>query len=316
MGIMTLVVLFLLISRLREEGSTGWLADAGQAPAKPQTSSTAASLPQPTGPTDEDPDEAEAAREELRGLSDGTLGLGSEEMVPYNRLVSWVKNQSFARLWARGEKNLAYTYLYDDAPRQRGKLVALDVEIRLVRNAGKNDAGIPLYEASAITKQSGNHLYELIIVGFPAKMPVGAFIRERAKFAGYFFKLQGFESGVAQPGRPPEKAPLLIGRLEWKPSATPLQADNWQEWSWGAAALAVVVLVLGVVFWKRKRGKAAVRSDILTPPSGGVIPIDLWLEQCGPPLHEGGGKIEENDEHLYGGDRGNNRGRPTPPNGP
>ena len=75
--------------------------------------------------------------------------------MPYNRLVSWVKNQSFARLWARAKKNLAYTYLYDDAPRHRGNLVALDVEIRLVRNAGKNDAGVPLYEAWATTQRIG-----------------------------------------------------------------------------------------------------------------------------------------------------------------
>ena len=94
-----------------------------------------AKLPQPTGPTDEDEEEAEAAKEEFQVLSDGTLTLGPEEMVPYNRLVSWVKSQSFARLWARAKKNLAYTYLYDDPPRRRGDLVALDVEIRLVREA-------------------------------------------------------------------------------------------------------------------------------------------------------------------------------------
>ena len=165
---MTLVVLFLLIARFREEGARVSIPDGAQANAAAQASPPAP-LPEPTGPTDEDPDEAESAKEELRGLSDGTLTPGSEEMVPYNRLVSWVKNQPFARLWARGEKNLAYTYLYDDAPRRRGKLVALDVEVRLTRDAGKNDAGVPLLEAWATTKESGNYLYDLIVVDFPAK---------------------------------------------------------------------------------------------------------------------------------------------------
>jgi len=297
MGITTLVVLFLLISRLREQGTAARLADADQTPAKAQSPLTVAQLPKPTGPTDEDPDEADLAKDELRGLSDGTLTLGPEEMIPYNRLVSWVKSQSFARLWARGEKNLAYTYLYDDAPRNRGKLVALDVEIRLVHDAKRNDAGVHLYEASATTKRSGNHLYDLIIVDFPTKMPVGAFIRERARFAGYFFKVQGFESGVAQPGRAAEKAPLLIGRLDWKPAAASSQTGDWQEWNWGAAALAFLVLALSASFvlWKWKRGKAAVRRDILTPPSGGVIPVEAWLDQCAPTPYEGGNQEGNNE---------------------
>ena len=342
MGVTTLAVLFLLISRLREPGAMGWLADVGQTPAKSDAPSIVVPLPKPTGPTDEDPNEAKLAKDQLRGLSDGTLGLGHEEMVPYNRLVSWVKNQSFARLWARGEKNLAYTYLRDDAPRQRGKLVALDVEIRLVRNAEKNDAGVPLYEAWATTKASGNHLYDLIVVDFPATMPVDIAIRERAKFAGYFLKVLGFESGVAQPGRAPEKAPLLIGRIEWKPTATPSQTDNRQEWLWAAAVLAIVVLVLGAraIFWKGKREKTVGHSNIVTPPSGGVIPVELWLEQCGSDSHEGDcpdfrvsengtvpfagrtgpheeeSKAAENDEYLDSGDGHNGPGRPTPSNRP
>jgi hypothetical protein len=285
MGLMTLVVLFLLISRLREQGAAARVAEAETTAPDQHASPPAMPLPSPTGLTDEDPDEAELAQEELRGLSDGTVGLGHEEMIPYNRLVSWVKNQSFARLWARGEKNLAYTYLYDDAPRQRGKLVAMDVEIRLVRNLGKNEAGVPLYEASAVTQQSGNHLYELVIVDFPTTMPVDTFIRERAKFAGYFFKLQGFEAGNAQPGRPPEKAPLLIGRIEWNPGAAASQDAGGEEWIWAVAALAVVALALLVVFRRRSRGPTLLHPSILPPPSGGVIPVDVWLEQCGSQPH-------------------------------
>ncbi len=294
LGVTTLVVLFLLMSRFREEGAPARLAVAHPADDKPASAGTIAKLPQPTGPTDEDPEEAEDAKEEFQALSDGTLTLGPEEMVPYNRLVSWVKSQSFARLWARAKKRLAYTYLYDDAQRRRGELVGLDVEIRLVRSAGHNDAGVPLYEAWATTQQSGNHLYDLVVVDFPKKMPVGVGIREKARFAGYFLKVQGYESAVAKPGRPPERAPLLIGRLDWKPTTAPEQAAGaaWQDWIWLAAGVAFVVLMAAAGFILWKGGKATARRNTLTPPAGGVIPVETWLEQCNAESHDGGDQAE------------------------
>ena len=298
LGITTLLVLFLLMSRLREEGAPARLAVAQHADDKPASAATIAKLPQPTGPTDDDPEEAEDAKGEFQALCDGTLSLGPEEMASYNRLVSWVKSQSFARLWARAKKDLAYTYLYDDAQRHRGALVALDVEIRLVRNAGKNDAGVPLYEAWATTRESGNHLYDLVVVDFPTKMPAGGGIRERARFAGYFLKVQGYESGVAKPGRPPEKAPLLIGRLDWRPTTAPEQAAAWEGWNliWVAAGAALVVLMAaaGFIFWKA--GKATASRNTLTPPAGGVIPVEAWLEQCNAESHEGGDQTDEGNE--------------------
>jgi hypothetical protein len=290
MGIVTLVVLYLLIAQLREQG-------AADRPITNQPPAASAPLPQPTGPTDEDSEEADSARDEFQALTDGTLGLGAEEMVPYNRLVTWVQNQSFARLWARAKKNLAYTYLYDDAPQHRGQLVALDVELRLVRDAKKNDAGVHLYEAWATTRESGNHLYDLIIVDFPPQMPVGERLHERATFAGYFLKVQGYESGVAQPGRPPEKAPMLIGRLNWKPAATTAQTDERQEWIWIAVAVALVVVVLAARFIIRMRSRSVpVRAHLPTPPDDGVIPVEEWLEQYTQDPQAGGEQIKDKTE--------------------
>jgi hypothetical protein len=280
MGLMTLIVLFMLIARLREDGAPARAEESRAGRAAP--TSADAKLPAPTGPTDEDPDEAELAGDEMRGLSDGTTKIGEEEMVPYNRLVAWVKSQSFARLWTRGEKGLAYTYLYDDAPRQRGKLVALDVEIRLVRDAGATENGVPLHEAFATTKQSGNHLYWLVIVDFPAKVPVGVNIQKRAQFAGYFFKLQGFKPGMEQSGKLREEAPLLIGRIEWAANAASSDEGDWPQWNLAAAAIAIVllILVLGVLWRWRTREPPPLHPGILPPSSDGVIPVEVWLKQC------------------------------------
>ena len=103
---------------------------AASAPAPP--------LPKATGPTDEDPDQAETAQEEFQALTDGTTKLGPEEMDPYNRLVFWVKNQSFARLDRRAQHGLWYTDLYDQPDKHRGELVALDLDIRRAKDVGEN----------------------------------------------------------------------------------------------------------------------------------------------------------------------------------
>ena len=164
------------------------------------------------------------------------------------------------------------------------------MEIRLVRDAGKNDAGVPLYEASATTPQSGNHLYQLIIVDFPAKMPVDAYIQEKARFAGYFLKIHGYESGVTKPGGPPERAPLLIGRLDWKPTAAPAETAVVQDWMWVVAVLAILLLAWGARFVFRRRGKPTAGRNTLTPPADGVIPVEAWLEQCTTNFAKGGSR--------------------------
>lgn len=280
LGIVTLVVLFFLITRLREEGKT-----PRPRPEGPASAATIAKLPKPTGLTDEDEEEAAAAKEELSALSDGAVSLGVEEMPAYNRVVSWVKNQTFARLWDRAKKNVAYTYFYDDASRHRGELIAMDVEIQLVREAGKDDAGAALQEAWATTQESGNHLYDLVVLDLPKEMPVGVRIRERARFAGYFLKVQGYEAANAKPGHPPERAPLLIGRLEWQPTAKPAETGMSQDWIW-AAGLAILVLIWGLRFLVFER-KTTTVNNTLKPPKRGVIPVEAWLEQCNAEAREG-----------------------------
>jgi hypothetical protein len=299
-GVLMLVVLFMMMVRLREPGALSWLGELNQGDASQMSGQDArdpkAVVPEATGDTDEDPDQAEMARDEFQAMTDGTTGLGPEEMVPYNRLVFWVKNQPFARLWARGKKNPAYTYLYDRPEDHRGMLASLDVEIRLVRKAGKNEYGVALNEVWATTKQSGDRMYDLIVVGLPAKLPLDKPIREPARFAGYFLKLQGYHPGLSKPDQPPEKAPLLIGRIEWTPAAAAPEADTWQEWIWGGAVLGLVVVILAVRFVLGRRRPRVPPRGILNAPSDAVIPVEVWLEHAGFGSREDGNKSDQSAE--------------------
>jgi hypothetical protein len=257
------------------------LPDAKPEPKSPSVSPAATPEPEIAGPTDEDSDEREEASKEFQVMVDGGMTLQREEMVPYNRMVEWVKNQPFERLYHRAKKNLWYTHLHDQPERYRGALVAMNVDVRRAMDAGENEYGINLHEVWAATNESRGRLYDLIIVDYPKKMPVGDFIREKAKFAGYFLKLQGYEPASAKPGQAPDKAPLLIGRLDWEQVVAPV-VDNTQEWVWGSVALGAICLVLVVrfVYYKLvRRQPTAARSLISSPSPGDVIPIDVWLER-------------------------------------
>ena len=175
-------------------------------------------------------------------------------MVPYDRIVLWVQHQSFARLRQRARADLLFTNFHDEPEKYRGQIVTLEMNVRRILDAGKTDDGIPLHEVWGSTPQSGNRLYVAMVVGLPAGMPIGPTVQEKATFAGYFLKLQGYESGLAKPGQPRETAPLLIGRLEWEPAAL-AHTDNTQELKWGSLVLAVVaaVWVLQFLYFKGRR---------------------------------------------------------------
>ncbi len=221
-----LALLYALINWAGNADNWRWLVQKPPAvsPGPPSTAPERP-LPKATGPTEEDPDQTEMAREEFQAVTDGTTKLGPEEMVPYNRLVFWVRNQSFARLDRRAQHGLWYTDLYDQPDKHRGELVALSLDIRRAKDVGENEYGMKLYEVWGATEESRGRLYDLIVLDYPKGMPLGYDIRENARFAGYFLKLQGYEPANARPGQRPEKAPLLIGRLDWAaPPAAPTRA--------------------------------------------------------------------------------------------
>jgi len=290
-GIVMLIVVCMLIVRARDPDVWRWLAP-GKAP-QPQAAAPARKLPEPTGPTDEEPEQADAAREEFQALTDGGLELGPEEMEAYNRLVLWVHNQSFARLWQRAHKGLWYTDLYDAPGKHRGELVALDIEIGRAQSVGKSRDGAALCEVWGATEESRGRLYDLIVVGYPKDMPFGYDVRREygkvtARFAGYFLKAKAYETGSAKPGQRPEKAPVLIGRLEGAPAAAPL-VDNSQESIAGAVllALAALALLVWIIFFRSKRRKPAAPPHLVASSADEVIPIDVWLER---------GNLGANDE--------------------
>jgi hypothetical protein len=57
-------------------------------------------------------------------------------------------------------------------------------------------------------------LYVFVTPELPPGLNADTPINQNAKFAGYFYKMQGYQPGAAKPNAKPELAPLLIGKFE------------------------------------------------------------------------------------------------------
>ena len=284
-SLILLGVLYLLYGYLRDVNTWHWLDDASEPRAATAADAESqppknAPLPPAAGPTDEDPAQAEEAAQEFQAVTDGALTLGPEEMEPYDRLVFWVCNQSMERLLRRARSDLLFTHFHDEPDKYRGRLVSLDLNVRRIIDAGKNRDGVQLYEVWGFTTESRDRLYAAIVVDLPKGMPIGPSVHEKAKFVGYFFKLQGYHAAGAKPGAVPDRTPLLIGRLEWEPAPVPKIEDS-RSWMWGVGLLAVLVLAVGarMLYHKFRPKKHVFPTAVRDPGTGEIVAIDQWLEQ-------------------------------------
>ena len=227
-----LVVLGVIIHRAAQPETWTWLAGdkeaaAKLAQAKPAAARSPATKPavQPEhvvpGPTDLDIEEQDAAAEEFLALTDGGLEQGVEEMPAYWRLFRWAEHQTTAQMTKRAAKDVVFNEFMRDPDAQRGKLFTLKLDIRrvLAYPAPENKAGIKtVYELWGVTTESRAWLYCVLTAHLPEGMPVGPKVYETATVTGYFYKQQGYYEGGAGPRDKPLRAPLLIGRVTWKPS--------------------------------------------------------------------------------------------------
>src|SRR5262245_50899648 len=82
----------------------------------------------PTGPTDLDPEELDAAQEEFQAVSD-RQPLLPEETPSYRRLLDWVKHQSGDLLRRRSQQNVFFTDFAEIPDKRRGRLVHLRLHV-------------------------------------------------------------------------------------------------------------------------------------------------------------------------------------------
>jgi len=334
--VMMLAVLFLLMMRLRDpdvaEALGRVFAPEGQpagVPAKPakeppggQVEPKAVEPPKPKpapdvprGPTDEDPEEADAAREEFQAITDGALGISPAEMFAYRRVVQWVINQPVSLMEKRAKTDVTLNDLMLSPEEYRGKLVELSLNARMIvedNRGAPREFGFPIYEIWGSTADSGAWLYDAVVIDLPEGLPVGPRVNVKIRVVGYFFKLQGYYPARSKPGARPEKAPLVIGRVVWAEPGRPETAGTAWPWAWIilGALVTLVALWWGLTALGRRPGP---RRTVASTRRPGAISMEEWLDQAAggdvpdEPAEDEQGKVARgaNEE---GGDNGKGSG--------
>lgn len=313
--VVMLGILVLMISRARDPGTWRWLApdsrgESSQAPnvAAPETHSddVVVAGPAASGPTDSDPQELDAAREEFQAVTD-KAPLAKEEMAAYWRLIQWQQHQSLPQLRSRAKKDVTFKQLWQQPEKWRGQLV--EIPLHLLRTAKVEDLednalGLKtMNEAWGWNSDSQPYSYWIVCPQLPPGMPSGQKILEEATFVGYFLKLLPYEDhqGMSR------ATPLLIGRLVWHPMAdNPLtRSDEW-TWPWFVAG---GLAVLYVARWGARVAvnRAKGRASPSLPARADEESVAAWLAG----IHE-----DPVADHEVSGNSTSNRPPPTEMTGP
>lgn len=193
---------------------------------------------------------------------DGSLKMQKLEMPAYWRILNVVKNASFSDLLKAADSKVRFNDLYSSPGNHRSKLITLTVNIRKIEryDTEENAAGVQeLYEVWGWSETSKAWLYCFVTPELPPGLDANTPVNQSAKFAGYFFKLQGYQPGIAKPNANPLRAPLLIGKFELSQPAQRIaaQAPATIEWIIGAIILIVGlgVILLRVFVFRAKKPK-------------------------------------------------------------
>ena len=178
----------------------------------------------------------------------------------------------------RAGRDVAFNKFYQSPDKYRGQLFGFDLTANLIRDLDEKYNGVELYDIWGSTEESGTWLYNGVVLGLPKGMPIGRNIYEKVTFAGYFFKLQGYQPAGAKANAKSLKAPLFVGRLIWHPAVKP-QARR-SDWTWGFFLLAGFVIFLIIRWGMLLRGgrRRLFESPRLQAQPGGN-PVEDWLEK-------------------------------------
>jgi hypothetical protein len=226
-------------------------------------------------PTDLDKAEWERSASLFEAVSDKTA-LAPEEMPAYWRLMKWARGQMFSELERRAARDVAYTRLFEQPEKYRGRLLRLRLHILRILDwdAHENSAGVKhVYEAWGWTDQS-NALYVCVFSELPAEMKLGEKQHEEGVFVGYFLKDLGYQAFNRN-----RAAPLLVGRMQRVASAAPAPLVAQSDWNWLWIVAVVFVAIAFSVTWLRLRRRP--RATVAAPSPTDEAEMEDWFRAEG-----------------------------------
>lgn len=222
---------------------------------------------------------------EFAALKDKTP-MAFRDTAAYAALLQRARETPPAELAAKAYRNLPYTELWERPERYRGVPIHLEGTVRRVLVHDEvNPALSPqgrIYEAYLFTYESQLHPYVLVFEQPPKGFPGGSEISERVYFDGYFLKLLAYQAGdVAR------AAPMLVGRLQWKPNAQESPGDSaGKSVRWAILGMSLMT-IYGLIRWGlhlRSKLTPMRRRPLGPTPNDEIAPEALseWLEESDP----------------------------------
>ena len=221
--------------------------------------------------TDLDPDEWKDVVQYFDPIQDVTSDVTGIEMKAYSRVLHWVELQSVEGLKARtkGQKPPSFRDLTSKASADhfRGKLYKVDLhvlqilEVPVPKDGPLGDKKI--YELIGVNqKLSGTKFWYGITDEVPVGIKTGSDLHYDVTYYGYFFKIQGYQERDTPPNKL-SKAPLLLGRMEFRPPvAAPPPADHTVDWIIAGAIVGILGLSAGLFYVLVGRKGEAMRPGL------------------------------------------------------
>lgn len=260
--VMAMVVLWALYERLKDPGTWRLLVDEpAAAAAQPENPAPATQETIVAGPNDQDEAEVAAIQDLLERVND-RAPLKPREMDAYWRLIDWSRTQPFTELQRRASQDVAFTQLWEQPEKYRGKLIRLRLHVRRVLqyDAPENPSSIPkVCEAWGWTDESRSFPYVVVFADPPADLPIGTDVRTEIEFVGYFLKVMSYTAFDHSRG-----APLLVGRARLDTTSRPIEAKSAPTNPWIVGGIvAVGFLFVAWTIWSRRRLQISARRSEL-----------------------------------------------------
>lgn len=244
-------------------------ADPTAEPIPLSTPESVATSVSPEAPTDNVTASAEATEESeeqrqarlkdlLSLVTDNTPGIHKRENPAYFALVNEVLSHTPEELRSKARKNPRFDEFYRKPAKHRGELVHLMLNVRRVLPIdvqAKNEAGVTrLYELWGWTDEAKAWMYCCITPELPDGFPTQGDIAKRVELTGYFFKMQAYQPGDAEPNARNLVAPLIIGYVTPAPHA-PKEVESVGSWPFyligGFGLIMLMRILMHVRFFSR-----------------------------------------------------------------
>jgi hypothetical protein len=223
--------------------------------------------------------------------------LGFRDNAAYSLLLERARGRTADELATVARRDVLLAHLWENPKLYRGVPIhVLGTALRVLRYPSTLSPKGWLYEAWIIAPETRRAPYVCVFEDPPDGFPIGADVSERVVFNGYFLKFMLYEGANAK-----NRAPVLIGKIGWTPSAPAAKPGENSIFRWTVAILGVLFfLSLGRwIFQLRKylspSPKSSEKSD--TPVKDEIDPaaLDAWVRSVAPETSQAVDRAEHVD---------------------